>query len=302
MAVATGNPILGADRDPKVFWYEPGKMWVMVFYNINFIEIYNSKDLKNWVHKSNVNGFYECPELFELAVDGSASNKKWVLTGASGTYLIGSFDGARFTPEAGKYYYNWGSQYAAQTYNNTPDGRRIQIGWGRIDQPEMPFNHQMLFPNELSLRTTREGIRLFCNPIAEIEKLHDKKHYWKNIATSQLNAALRNIKSDLLHVKLDIEMDSAVGFEIHYRGDPIIYYDGNYNQMNHAPYVGPKPANYRFNIEFLLDKNSVEAYIDQGKLFISEALTGKKISSPLEIIGSVKIYTMELFELKSIWK
>ena len=62
--------------------------------------------------------------------------------GASGTYMLGSFDGQTFTPEAGKYYYYTGSMYAAQTYSNIPasDGRRIQIGWGRISHDGMPFN------------------------------------------------------------------------------------------------------------------------------------------------------------------
>ena len=144
--------MLGTDRDPKVFWYEPAQTWVMVLYDDNFFAIYNSRDLKNWEYKSQVKGFYECPEFFELAVDGREENKKWVMYGASGTYMIGTFDGATFTPEQGKYFYSWGSQYAAQTYNNAPGGRRIQIGWGRIVHPGMPFNQMMLFPCELSLR------------------------------------------------------------------------------------------------------------------------------------------------------
>ena len=40
--------------------------------------------------------------------------------GASGTYMLGSFDGQTFTPEAGEYYYYTGSMYAAQTYSNIP--------------------------------------------------------------------------------------------------------------------------------------------------------------------------------------
>ena len=51
-------------------------------------------------------------------------NKKWVMYGASGTYMIGSFDGKTFTPESGKYYYGNGALYAAQTFNNIPAIRR----------------------------------------------------------------------------------------------------------------------------------------------------------------------------------
>lgn len=297
-----GNPILGPDRDPKVFWHAPSQTWVMVLYNENHIAIYNAKDLKKWELKSKVKGFYECPELFELSVDGNDKNKKWVMYAASGTYMIGDFDGAHFKPEAGKYFYTWGAQYAAQTYNNTPDGKRIQIGWGRIDQAGMPFNQMMLFPNELSLRTTREGIRLFCEPIKQISQLHEKQLTWKDVSAEQLNGALKNIHSEQLHIKMDVELDKGLGLEIHYKGNPIIYYDGNFNRFNGAPYICENPGSFRFTIEMLVDKNSVEGYIDHGKLHIAEALKIPKTNNGVEIKGDVKIHSFEIAELKSIWK
>ena len=66
------------------------------------IVIYTSHNLKDWTYESHITGFWECPELFELPVDGDSNNKKWVMYGASGTYMIGSFNGKKFTPEAGK--------------------------------------------------------------------------------------------------------------------------------------------------------------------------------------------------------
>jgi fructan beta-fructosidase len=82
----TGNPVLGPDRDPKVLWHAPSERWVLVLYNENYNAVYNSKDLKSWEYKSKVDGFYECPELFELPVDGNPNNRKWVMYGASGNY------------------------------------------------------------------------------------------------------------------------------------------------------------------------------------------------------------------------
>ncbi len=298
----TGNPVLGGTRDPKVFWHEPSRSWVMALYDKNAIAIYNSKDLKKWEFKSKIKGFYECPELFELAVDGDQNRKKWVLTAASGTYMTGSFDGSVFKPEYGKYYYSWGSQYAAQTYNNTPDGRRIQIGWGRIDQPGMPFNQMMLFPCELTLRTTPEGIRLFCEPVSEIETLHNKKYSLENVTSVEANKSLKNIDEMMFHVKMDIELDKGVGFEILYRGNPIISYDGNFNRFNGAPYICDNPGSFRFKIEFLIDKTSMEAFIGNGKLFISEGLKKEKSAEGLRISGDVKIHSFELSGMKSTWQ
>ena len=51
----------------------------------------------------------------------------------------------------------FGNFYAAQTFLNAPNGRRIQIGWGQgITFPGMPFNQQMTFPVELSLRSRKD--------------------------------------------------------------------------------------------------------------------------------------------------
>jgi len=296
-----GNPVLGPNRDPKVFWYEPSHQWVMALYEDNFIAIYNSKNLKDWVYKSKTKGFFECPELFELPVDGDQNKRKWVMYGASGTYMIGRFDGATFTPEHGKYYYSWGSQYAAQTYNNTPDGRRIQIGWGRIEQPGMPFNQMMLFPCELSLRSTTDGIRLFCEPVQEIEVLHDKSVFWEDLTTAEASDKLRTIKDDLLHIELDIEIIHGHTMEIWFRGHRMLHYDGNFNRFNGAPYTSNEPGRFRFNIEMLIDKTSVESYIDKGRLFISEALQRPSPGKGLEIKGDVQIHSIYVSNLKSIW-
>ena len=297
-----GNPILGPDRDPKVFWYETNKTWVMVLYNDNYFAIYNSKDLKKWDYKSRIMGFYECPEFFELPVDGNQKNKKWVMYGASGTYMIGTFNGETFTPEHGKYFYAWGRQYAPQTYNNEPNGRRIQIGWGRVSHPNMPFNQMMLFPSELTLRTTPEGVRMFCSPIKEINKLHKKTYSWYNITGQELNDKLKEVSSDLLHVKMDVEIVHGLGLEVHYRGNPIIYYDGNFNQFNNAPYIPKTPGSFRFSIEMIIDKTSVEGYIDGGKLFISDGFKQAISGDGLRLMGDLKIHSFELSELESIWR
>ena len=121
-----GNPVLDdADRefrDPKVFWYEPERKWVMVLAKAvqRKVAIYESKDLKSWRHLSDfgpanaVAGIWECPDLFQLPVDGDRRNKKWVMVvslnpgsiaGGSGTqYFVGDFDGKRFTADNARPY------------------------------------------------------------------------------------------------------------------------------------------------------------------------------------------------------
>lgn len=114
-----GNPVINSKeywnsrdtRDPNVFRHEASGKWVLVLNERDGHSIYNSDDLKHWTWQSHVSGFWECPDLVELPVDGNPENTKWVMYGASGTYMIGSFDGRTFTPESGKYYYTRGFDF-----------------------------------------------------------------------------------------------------------------------------------------------------------------------------------------------
>ena len=125
-------------RDPKIIWYEPGEHWVMAVYSEHekkrTIAFHTSKDLKKWTFASRIDGYYECPELFELPVDGDATRTRWVVFAADAQYVVGSFDGKVFTPDHdGKHRVHYGAYYASQLFSNAPGGRRIQIGWARIE-------------------------------------------------------------------------------------------------------------------------------------------------------------------------
>jgi fructan beta-fructosidase len=165
------NPILDSDsevgsndaRDPKVFWYEPTRHWVMVLFEKDGMSFYRSADLRTWTWKSHFKGLHECPDFFELAVDGDPNRKQWILHGGSSSYFIGSFDGERFTPESPELRYAEGKNlggsdtlYAAQSFAEMPDGRRVQMAWGRVELPGMPFNQMILFPTEFKL--TRQSM------------------------------------------------------------------------------------------------------------------------------------------------
>ena len=106
------NPGIIDFRDPKVFWYERQNKWVLTLAAGQQTQFYESKDLKNWSYLSsfgkgigNHKGVWECPDFFELPVEGSKETK-WVHlvsinpggpNGGSATqYFIGDFDGTNF--------------------------------------------------------------------------------------------------------------------------------------------------------------------------------------------------------------
>ena len=307
-----GNPVIDSKemwnspqtRDPKVFWYEPDQAWVMALFELDGVSIYTSKDLKEWKYESHTMGFWECPKLFELAVDSDPNQTKWVMYGVDNSYMIGEFNGKVFSPEKGKYKVTYGLAHAAQTFNDVPDGRRIQIAWGRTQHPGMRFSQMMCFPTEITLRTTQVGVRVFHNPIKEVELLHKKNWNWSELSQEEANRNLQEIKPGPLHVKARLELKKDLSFNISYRGNPLIKYNGYKGTLNDNYYPTSKPGEYLFDIELLIDASSFEAYIDGGRMYITGQIEAPADDSGiiLKSGGDLRLHSLDVYEMSSIWE
>ena len=303
----TGNPVIDSNwemqttdtRDPHVFWHEPSKHWIMVLLEKDGLSFYNSKDMRKWEKQSHFKGLWECPDFFELAVDGNEQNKKWVLHGGSAEYFTGSFDGKKFNPESEKLRYcDEGKEdpgdllYAAQSFANMPDNRRVQMAWGRIVHPGMPFTQMMLFPTEFTLKTTPNGIRLFANPVKEVAQLHEKSYEWKSATTKAVNQELEKIKPGPIHVKLNFTLDEGNSLRLCYQGNEFLN-------------LSPEDLQTGENIlEILIDKTVAEIFVNNGIRYIVKSLKKARNNDGLwfnsEKYGPF-INHMEVFEMKSIW-
>lgn len=183
-------------RDPKVFWHEATKNWIMPLAVGKKLEIFTSPNLKNWQKasefgiKESVNdGVWECPDLISLKTEDGT--EKWVLiqnigrgavNGGSGTqYFVGNFDGKTFTndnsPET-KLWLDYGADnYAGVSWFNAPNNERIYIGWmSNWDDyanlvPTSTWRSGMTVPRKLSLIKTTEGFRLAQMPVFQLETL-----------------------------------------------------------------------------------------------------------------------------------
>ena len=309
----TGNPVIDSKakwnsqdtRDPKVFWYDAGNHWVMALNERDGHSIYTSPNLKEWTYQSHVTGFWECPELFELPIDGNPNNTKWVMYGASGTYMIGSFDGKVFTPESGKHLYTKGTIYAAQTFTNMTDGRRVQIGWGRVSHPEMPFNGMMLLPTELTLRTTKDGARLFNVPVKETEQLFTPAKQWKSLTSDKANELLKEFyDAGCLRVRTTFKLSHATGAGFNLFGQRIIDYDLNPNTINGTFYSPEDMTSMEITADIYIDKTSIEVFIDGGAFSYSmERRPDSRNKEGFHFWGhNIEVKNLEVFEVKSIWK
>ena len=192
-----GNPILTSTerdfRDPKVFWYAPGKHWVMMLAVGQQMQIFSSKNLKEWKHESDFGlkqgahgGVWECPDLVELPVEGT-KEKRWVLIcnlnpggpfgGSATQYFVGTFDGKKFTnqyPTKTKWMDYGKDHYATVTFSNAPDGRCVALGWMSNWQyaavvPTKQYRSANTIARDLTLYRQGGDLLLKSAPSKEIE-------------------------------------------------------------------------------------------------------------------------------------
>lgn len=238
----SGNPVIDLHlsdfRDPKVFWHEPTKRWVMVVSlpDQHKLRLYGSPDLKQWEQLSefgpagSIVGFWECPDLFELPVGdpldrpaGGAVEKRWVLSvnvnpgapagGSGNQYFVGTFDGKIFSsdnPPSQVLWADYGKDfYASTSFSDVPEGRRIWLAWMSNwdyarEVPTSPWRGGMTIPRELWLRRTPAGLRLVQAPVAEVQRLEDDPFTMNYGSAPEVTRALGKLK---LGDSYELEMD-----------------------------------------------------------------------------------------------
>jgi sucrose-6-phosphate hydrolase SacC (GH32 family) len=321
----SGNPVLkqitSGNRDPKVFWHEPTRKWVMVLYvglpeKKHTIQFFTSPNLRDWVLASVTEAgaeggkfLYECPDFFELAVDGDASNRKWVLTAASSEYAVGTFDGTKFTPEQSKLPGQRGKGfYAAQTFSDIPakDGRRIQIGWFRTETKGMPFNQSMTIPLELKLTATPDGPRLTWTPVKELESLRAKTHELAPLTLKPDSAdPLAGVRAELVELRAEFEPGDASEVVFTVRGATITY-DAKTQELVVNGDRAPAPLHDgKQRLTIFCDRTGLEVFASDGLTYMPMPFLPKADNLDIGVRangGGVKFNVLQVHELKSIWK
>jgi sucrose-6-phosphate hydrolase SacC (GH32 family) len=312
-----GNPVLGhvvgENRDPKLVWYAPQRKWVMALYKEgNTYTFFSSPDLKAWTHLHDleVPGCAECPDFFPMRVEGDPSapqdgQEHWVFTGANGHYLIGSFDGMRFTPEVGPLQVDFGANYyAVQTYSDAPNGRRIQIAWmagGKY--PGMPFNQQLSFPCDMTLRRLDAGLRLCRQPVPEIATLHAEEHSFSHIQMQPGENPLADVQGELFDIRAELEVGTDGVFDFTLRGETVSY-SAAAGQMVVMGKVAPvQPVDGRIRVHILVDRTSIEVFVNEGHVGFTSCCLPDPANRSLALNASsaVSVRSMKVYPLRSAW-
>lgn len=314
-----GNPVLNhiaaENRDPKVVWFAPENKWVMSLYlDHNDYAIFQSHDLKHWqkIQDFTLPGDAECPNFFELPLDGDAGNPRWVFFGASGVYVVGKFDGRKFTPETRPQRLQHGNcWYAAQVYSDIPanDGRCILMPWGRLPDGEifrgMPFNQMMGLPVELTLHSTGSGAALRVNPVRELASLRETTHVIKPQVLKPGANPLAGLQGDLFEITAEIAVGDAKEISLNLRGAPVIYNVADQKISCLGNQAALAPQNGEISLHIFVDRASVDIYGGDGTLYLpmARALSPKDRQLKLSCQGgNARIVSMSVYNLKSSWQ
>lgn len=260
-----GNPILTSSekdfRDPKIFWYAPGKHWVMILAVGQHMEIYSSVNLKEWKKESEFGamqgahgGVWECPDLVEIPVEGTRE-KKWVLIcnlnpggpfgGSAAQYFVGSFDGKKFVNESPTQtkWMDWGKDnYATVTWNNAPDGRCIALGWMSNWQyannvPTRQYRSANTLARDLTLYREGQELYLKSTPSVEVKKARGKKVSIPSFRVSEKHEMVNLFEEKQGAYEVEILIQNAGASKIAFcllndKGEKVsMYYDLNRKQF-----------------------------------------------------------------------
>lgn len=308
------NPILTSTerdfRDPKVFWYAPGKHWVMMLAVGQEMQIYSSGNLKEWKKESSFGamqgahgGVWECPDLVEVAVEGS-KEKKWVLIcnlnpggpfgGSAAQCFVGSFDGKKFVNESPTQtkWLDWGKDnYATVTWSNAPAGRCIALGWMSNWQyannvPTTQYRSANTLARDLTLYRAGGELYLKSKPSPEIKKARAEE---KKISTFEVKgnyevASLLADNKGAYEIEMTIENKgtSKIDFSLmNEKGEKVaMYYDVvrkqfvmdrsasgivGFSRVFPAVTVAPVRNTDQIHLRLFIDRSSVEAFGEEGE-------------------------------------
>jgi fructan beta-fructosidase len=329
------NPVLthaGARIDtPRPFFYEPTGRWVSPTYDFftndkgekrRCVGFYSSADLKDWKFESRVeqDGWGDelcgCVDFFQLPIDGNDKNKKWVMILIDGSYIIGDFDGSVFYTLAGKAadvkdrnnsLVVRGNFYATMTFENDPQGRRVQVTWMQGWIPDMPFNQQVTVPSELTLHSTADGPIMKMNPVKEFESLRKKTHKWQGTLGAG-SKALSDVKGELFDVEVEFKPSEKSRTVFSLRGIEVVYDAENetlsFGNEKKSLKTKLKSVNGVIRLRMLLDRTSIEVYGNDGRVYMPLMVFADEKNRSFSAIctkGNARVNSLKIHELRSIY-
>lgn len=312
------NPILTSDvpdfRDPNVFWNEEVKQWNLILAAGQQMNIYSSKNLKDWKYESsfgerygNHGGVWECPDLLKMG-------DKWVLIcninpggpfgGSATQYFVGSFDGYKFTceskPEVTKWMDYGKDHYATVSFSNAPDGRIVVLPWMSNWQyanqvPTQQFRSANGLPRDLGLYSYNGEDYVSVKPSPEVFAAFEKKPSGRLQSAAYIEVT--NIKSN---ASIVLSNDKGERVTMVYDGKNATFsmdrtesgvtdFHSDFKAKTVAPANGVIKS-----MQIFIDRCSIEAFDTEGKVAMTNLVFPSKPYDKIIVKGcKVKIYELK---------
>jgi fructan beta-fructosidase len=337
----SGNPVLDLHkkdfRDPKVFWYDRDKKWIMavVLPHEHIVQFYSSNNLKEWIYLSDfgpegdATNIWECPDLLQVPVENNRG-KKWVLLNSQQTtmqYFVGEFDGTKFINEnpADKIFRpDYGPDYyAAITYNNLPVNQQpVFLGWANNwsyanDIPTFPWKSAMALPRNLSLKKNNNEWILIQQPVIALKSLRTNAIELKNI-----NVVAKKdlpVKSQQLEIELILQpaqnVISGVRLAVGKQNVFIVGYNAssgklfidrsgctnntfNKNFADLSRYEASlTPINEKIKLHIFFDHSIVEVFANDGAVVMTAQLFPDEKDNGIELFSNGGVTKFESVKL-----
>ena len=312
------NPILTSDvpdfRDPNVFWNEEVKQWNLILAAGQQMNIYSSKNLKDWKYESsfgegygNHEGVWECPDLLKMG-------DKWVLIcninpggpfgGSATQYFVGSFDGHKFTceskPEVTKWMDYGKDHYATVSFSNAPDGRIVVLPWMSNWQyanqvPTQQFRSANGLPRDLGLYSYNGEDYVSVKPSPEVFAAFEKKPSGRlqpaayiEVTNIKSNASivLSNDKGERVTMVYD---GKNATFSMDRTESGVTDFHSDFKAKTVAPTNGVIKS-----MQIFIDRCSIEAFDTEGKVAMTNLVFPSKPYDKIIVKGcKVKIYELK---------
>lgn len=320
------NPVLDIGlkdfRDPKIFWHEPTKKWVMVLVVPDQfkVQLYTSKNLTQWKLMSEFGSIgdaakiWECPDLYQLPIENEVGKSKWVLS-LSGShpqgpkfvgmqYFVGEFDGTKFVKDKDQpdtSYVEYGKDfYAGIVFNHLPKVERtVMIGWANNwaygqDIPTVGYRGAMSLPRELSLYKAGAIYQLIQKPVKEVASLREEEitqiagasgkqlEIEFDLVIDSTNAGIKVFKSGAEETVIGYDTKSMEVF-IDRTKSGLVDFHPDFSSIERVP-VRAKEG--KVHMQIFLDAPIIEVFINNGEAVLTETAFATKPDYKVELFGT----------------
>lgn len=333
-------------RDPTVIRDEKNDRWIMLVAKAleKKIAFYSSRDLKHWEWLSDFGPLgdsersWECPDLFQLPVEGSGE-KKWVMVvsvnWAREQYFIGDFDGEKFipdNPESYPLYVDHGLDYYAsrvfQDFDNPKSDDVYTVGWINTWDyaPAAPSKWGKgiwSIPRRLTLYQSGNGLRMRQLPVDALRQLRAKGTAFRQklekgrkeilkIAdmnnSYELRMKLKAVGQDVAGINLCEGNGRKVTLTYDYQSryltlDRTNSTDAEIPKFDRISYLHIPGAGQEIELTLFVDKSTVEIFVNNGERVLSLltfAADNQTGASMFSLNGNTKA-ELDVWPLTTIW-